>query len=416
MNNDSPEYINQAYNLIHHGSFYAANWDEMPHLPEYYSMRPPGYSLLVLVTLVLTGSPWALLIAQSVLSILLWMKLHHVIQHWYPRIPEKALNRYLLLALCLNPVQMILCNSIFSDILFQTLISLAIFSLLDFFEKPDVKPYIACTAFLVLALLTKPALVYFAWIHLAFSVYLYFRVYRKPFLLWIGWVMPMVVMLVSLAQYRVTGYYHYSCSKVFNLWAYNTTNFLNMKYGNDSGFVYKSDIYCQSMRRPTYREQYRFVDSACTTVIARNATSYALYHAQGMVNFFLAPGREYLIDYMKLNTIVPHNFMKDLNVYGIDGVRIYLASQPVALLLINFLATLWNLILMIALVYFVFYRRIPWIIRISLLIIIAYFAGVSSLALGTARYRLAIYPMILFCAAIIPEFVSKRKETKTASS
>jgi hypothetical protein len=58
MNNDSPEYMNQANNIIDHGSFYAGNWGHLPHNPALYSLRPPLYALMVLFTVTLTSNPF----------------------------------------------------------------------------------------------------------------------------------------------------------------------------------------------------------------------------------------------------------------------------------------------------------------------------------------------------------------------
>ena len=148
------------------------------------------------------------------------------------------------------------------------------------------------------------------------------RNYYEPVLFYSGigalacaLIMPLVLFCVSANNYKNTGYYHYNSSKVFNVWAYNTTNFLNMKYGNDSGYVYKNEIYRLSLSQPDFKRQYEFVDSACTHVLISNITSYSMFHAQGVVNFFLAPGREFVNGYMGIPDSQPKSFIKELKTH-----------------------------------------------------------------------------------------------------
>ncbi len=401
LNNDSYEYINQANNLIHHGSFYAAQWSQLPHLPEYYSLRPPLYSIFILITMYVTNSAYVLLFFQSLLSVFSWLLLRRYILKFIPHTSEGRLSVYLILALVLNPVQLVLCNSVFSDILFQSLLTLAFFSFLEGVAGHRSKFFFYYTLFLTLALLTKPALMYFAYLNILVAIFVFFRISRKGGILACALIMPLVLFCVSANNYKNTGYYHYNSSKVFNVWAYNTTNFLNMKYGNDSGYVYKNEIYRLSLSQPDFKRQYEFVDSACTHVLISNITSYSMFHAQGVVNFFLAPGREFVNGYMGIPDSQPKSFIKELNVNGLNGIKSYVSDQPLALFAINVLTTLWNAMLFVGLVVFAFSKRVPLNIKLLALIIVFYIAGVSSLAIGTARYKTAIYPILLFCNAWI---------------
>ena len=229
MNGDSMEYIYQAKNIVDQGSFYASNWDILPHNPAFYTLRPPMYGLMVLFTLHWSSNPFVLLFFQSALSIFIWIMLRNYLLKFIPGLSQKRLHIYMILALILNPVQLILCNSIFSDILFQFFISLAFFSLLNFISGRQTKYFLYYTLCCVLALLTKPALVYYAWINIILGLYFYFRIQKRWIIIACTLVLPLVLFIISSINKKVTGYYHFSASKIENLWTYNTTNFLNMK-------------------------------------------------------------------------------------------------------------------------------------------------------------------------------------------
>jgi hypothetical protein len=310
-------------------------------------------------------------------------------------------NIYLIIALLLNPVQLILCNSIFSDILFQFLISFAFFFLLEFLYGKQTRYFLYYILFCLLSLLTKPVLVYYAYLNLFLALYIYFKIKKEWKIPVYSLILPLYIIIICGINEHVTGYYHYSASKVENLWTYNTTNFLNMKYGNDSGYTYKKDIWKLSKLQPDFKQQYQFVDSACKNVLKSNIKSYSVFHLQGILNFFIAPGREFINGYLNQDEKEPRSFIKELNVNGWQGVKDYFASQPVLLFVLNILVTVWNLLLLAGLFVFTFSKRVPLNIKIIILTLIGYLAGVSSLALGAARYKIAIYPVLLFANAYL---------------
>jgi hypothetical protein len=329
-----------------------------------------------------------------------WISLASTVKQVVPELDESKMYFVLLLGLLLSPVQLILCNSVFSDILFQFLLCLAFFNLVDFIWGRSVRRYAYYILFCVLALLTKPALVYYAWVNVGLAVYLWLKVKRSVSVLALSFVLPMVMGIVSLINENVTGYFHYSSSKVENLWTYNTTNFLNMKYGHDSGFVYKRYIRTLSREQPNFKRQSIYLDSACTNVLKQNLVPYTVFHAQGVVNCLIAPGREFVNGYLNRNE-KPMSFIKELNVNGWSGLKNYFAAQPWPLFLLNIVITVWNILLLVFLGLFAFNRRFPIVLRIIVVLLIFYIAGISSLAIGSARYKIAIYPVLLFAMACV---------------
>ncbi len=401
MNNDSPEYMAQANNIIDHASFYTAYWDLYPHNPAYYSLRPPLYGLLVLITINLSTSVYVLLFFQSLLCIFVWLGLRRYLLHFIPGINQNRLHAFLSLALILNPVQLILCNNVFSDILFGFLLSFAFFSLLNFISRKEPKYFLYYTIFIALGLLTKPALVYYAWINIILGIFFYLRVQRSWILLVYPLLLPLIIFFICIINKNVTGYYHYSSSKTENLLSYNTTNFLNMKYGSDSGYSYKIELLKLSANQADFKQKMQFTDSACMHVLKQNIKGYTLFHLQGMVNFFLAPGREFILSYLSMKDSTPKNFLKELNLNGWNGIKNYIASQSIVLLLVNIMVTGWNVFLMLGLVVFAISKKVPFQLKLIALVLILYIAGVSSLALGAARYKTAIYPILIYCNAFI---------------
>jgi hypothetical protein len=131
-------------------------------------------------------------------------------------------------------------------------------------------------------------------------------------------------------------------------------------------------------------------------VFLKNSNSYALFHAQGVLNFFLAPGRDLIYSYIGKDDTEPKSFIRELNLNGWAGMKNYFSSPSLLLFLVNVLVTPWNILLLLGLLAFTFSKRVPFEIKIIAIFIILYIAGVSSLAAGTARYKVAIYPILLF--------------------
>jgi hypothetical protein len=112
-----------------------------------------------------------------------------------------------------------------------------------------------------LALLIKPALVYYAYVNILLAFWFYFKMQKRWTILAYATILPVVIFIVSNINKNITGYYHFSAIKTENLWTYITTGFLNMKYGNDSGYVYKKEIRERSEEQGDFKHQY--LDSAC---------------------------------------------------------------------------------------------------------------------------------------------------------
>lgn len=67
-NGDSAEYIYMALNIKQHFWFYCGN-PVLPVVPEYFTLRPPGYSLLLALIYLFSVSGWTVLVVQNIISV-----------------------------------------------------------------------------------------------------------------------------------------------------------------------------------------------------------------------------------------------------------------------------------------------------------------------------------------------------------
>lgn len=96
---DSPEYLQQAVNILYHGSFYAQNWDHA-HIAFFQTLRPPLYGLFIMVVKLVVDSNFAVLFVQDILSIFTLIAFNQFLKK---RFPGVASGMWLCLGLLFFP-------------------------------------------------------------------------------------------------------------------------------------------------------------------------------------------------------------------------------------------------------------------------------------------------------------------------
>jgi hypothetical protein len=143
-----------------------------------------------------------------------------------------------------------------------------------------------------------------------------------------------------------------------------------------------------------YPERARFEATAARRIILERPMPYAALHAQGVVNFFLDPGRFDLQVFFGLAPPAGQGLMARYSANGWGGVLAGLAALPPLQAAVLLLLLAWNALVLAAFVWWVARADVPMPVRLGALALVAYFALVTG-PVGAARYRLAVYPLLL---------------------
>jgi hypothetical protein len=150
---DSIDYLSQAENIKLYSSLYAAPW-QGPIKPDYYSFRPPVYGFLIYCIKSLVQTDYAILFVQMLISLSTFWGVQKFAK-------ELGLNQgktrlTLLITLFIYPSQIIHCNFVMSDILFQSLFFWSAYFTYKLWSEPSYRHSIASALCFALAMLTKP--------------------------------------------------------------------------------------------------------------------------------------------------------------------------------------------------------------------------------------------------------------------
>ncbi len=398
---DSAEYEQQALNLREHGSLYAWYWNQ-PVDNDYHTWRPPVYGSFIFLCKTISSSNYFFLFLQNLFSIgscvlLLYQCL---------RLPIQVNPRWWILAgTALYPSWFMIANSISADTLFLFVLMAAFTCFQEFLHSQRSIYFIAYNLLLILALFTKPALVYF-WIpNLVFCGYLYLC-QRKKILLLAPLLFPVMVAGWCARNEQVTGYWHFSSVSHINLVYYNANYPLMRKFGNDYADSVSAAILREADRQPTYAKRAHYIEEKSIGIIRQYPIDYAYWHLKGMVLLFLEPGRSDWIHYFNAPPPDDGSFSLAMDQKGLAGFWLYAQQFSLPMLLLMGILSCWNLGLLILSVWGLWKgRKIPYV---QFLILFFIYITVITGVVGCARYRLTVYPVMLLGAALTTKILRIR--------
>jgi hypothetical protein len=399
-NDDSPEYLWMASNIKNLGWFYSAN-PTLPIDPFFYSLRTPVYGFFILLVNFINPSVYAVLIAQNVVSIGVFMLLFYVLEEYKQNVIGWKI---IVITLVLSPATLRLANSILSDSLFQAFIFLSFFWLLKYFRHYSLKYLVLYNVFLVIALFIKPAILYF-WIpNMLFSIYLFY-LNRKPVILLLSVLLPTMIFVWCYRNEKLTGYFHFSSITSQDIIECYSHNPLVAKYGMEYADSVRISIINQSKTIPDFKERSEFLHREGMHIIMENLPIYVYVHIRGMFSFMLDPGRPEIESFFPLKPQKKMGFFNEVDQRGwVRGVWYYLNHVPILLLGYLFIAFLWNVVLFISLLCFLFYKKNPVLLRLAVFIFVGYICSVSVIS-GFSRFRSGILPILIFTVPFFIHFL-----------
>ena len=397
---DSDEYLQTAVNLKEHQESYNFIWTENKIL-EYYSLRPPLYGVFILIVKSVYNSDYFVIFIQNIISLFIWIYILFLSKDL--KIPSK-LPFIIIATLLLFPSQSILVNSIMSDIILQLWFVLSLSMLVYFFKTKKTSFLITYNVFLILAVYTKPALMYF-WIpNMFFSFYLY-TINKNIMVLASSLLLPLSIFIWCNRNENKTGYFHFSSIKTQNILSLNAGDVMKLTIGAPESTSVRKRI-LETANKLNYKEKNEFIIAASTRIIKDNILIYSYAHLKGMLNFMLATGRVDMVTFFPYKPEKEISIIKEIENNGLSGLKYYIDNVNLYLIIYMFFILLWNILLFLSTLSFYFTSEIHPAIKIFIIVIIGYICFVCGTA-GYARFKMALLPFIVLT---VPPFINSFKK------
>lgn len=390
---DSAQYIQLATNL-RQGVYYAGN-TALPVQEHLISLRPPVYSLFILLSWTLFGyQTWGILLLQNIISIRTCFLVRNTFTRLFPRTPYQGIYWLLIF---LYPMQMVFANMIFCDILLQCFLMLYLMQLLLLQQDHMSKRFFYMSLWLILGVFTKPVLYPFLFLHAAYC--LWYCIRSKKISIALTAALPLcLVLLYGSWNKRQTGIFHISSVQSLNMLEYNVKEYYLFRYGPGAAKVKMDAIADRLKQTKSFKEHY-----ALSAVIAREKVmaeplSYTGFHLLKSLQLFFDPNKlEFDIFSRQFHYEGNHqaSFFTSLRQRGWRGAWSYLKSYPFLPFLL--LTPLSGLIRLLGFVLFISNRKNSLAIRMVLTLFVLYFALITG-PVANARYFLPIMLVTSACA------------------
>src|SRR5690606_176150 len=126
---------------------------------------------------------------------------------------------------------------------------------------------------------------------------------------------------------QITGYFHFSSIKTYNLYDYNTKILLTYLHGPEAAEKTIAELVKPDSFYPGLKEKWAYLEAECFKIIKQNLGLYTFLHARGMVNFFLDPGRYDLYYFLPpLQTKTEISFFNSYRENGLAGIMDYFSK------------------------------------------------------------------------------------------
>ncbi|MCB0396360.1 MAG: hypothetical protein KDD36_06890 [Flavobacteriales bacterium] len=398
---DATDYLRLAENLRVHGLMYCGDLNE-PFLPALVSRRPPFYGLFITMLRFISSSPYLILAAQNLLGLLnVWLMLLCV-----RKITGVKQFPWWLLVILWFPSQYILANVIMSEVFFQTWLIWGLYHGICFLKTSSTRHLVIWQLLIVAAMLTKPIMYLFV---IPMMVLLAVMIWKKK-------VRPvvMVVILIPLSgiislsayNFKQTGYFHFSSIQNFNLLNYNTAYTLREALGPDPADSVMNELHNRLDTIPDFATRERATQRICTANLYRYKWTYLRMEVQGIIKFFIDPGRWDLYDFMGMRPQNDHGMAWHFRREGVSGWWRYVSSFPLLVWMYMIITYAVNFWIIFGLMRFTRATDIsPWI-RVCLVTVTLYFASITG-PLASGRFRVPVYPVI--ACMVLSGYVSRMK-------
>ena len=224
--------------------------------------------------------------------------------------------------------------------------------------------------------------------------------------------MPLTVLAWSVRNEHKTGYFHFSSIKMIGILDLNAGGVLALQYGEKKGYDIECKILQQSDRIKSYPEKCEYILTQSSEIIKAKPLLYSICHIKGMLNFMLATGRYdskmFFGDHPDEYEI---SLISEIKKQGVvNGLKYYCSIINSQYLLLTVLSILFNLLVLLSIILFVFDKSFPALSKCFILLIIFYSVIISGPG-GLTRYKVPILPYLVltlpFMHLLIKKFLNK---------
>jgi hypothetical protein len=403
--NDSFEYLYQAENIKNHSSLYSWKW-EKPFILQMWTLRTPVYGYFLYLIYNLSTSHFAVLLFQNLLAFVNFTGLVWLLKD--VKLPKKYLHGILLATLIFFPTRLVYTNMIMSELVLETGLFWAFFCLVKYLQNPNPRLMLLYNVLLAFSVLTKPVLVYFWLPNMVFMAYLVWKNRQKVLLLQ-SLIMPVSIAALCFYNQQVTGYFHYTSIKTYNLSDYNTQVLLTQLHGLDEAKRIVKGINQTDAAYANLEERLKHIEKESYAIIRKNLGLYTWLHFRGSVNFFLDPGRYDLVYFLPpLKTEKEIGFFNEWREKGFAGIVFYFSNLPPALTLYMALIFAMNLMTISAFIFWVFRRNQDLSLRIFAVLLMGYMAAAPG-PIGCSRFKEPVYFILVFATVFCAEYFWQKK-------
>jgi hypothetical protein len=314
---DSARYVQAALNLKQHGQLYARVWPQIAPVGQAvqeFSIRTPGYPAIILALGGEVEPPICLLVIQNMLSLLViggvflswtwWAQPHG--KQWF----------WAVLATLTFPAQLIYANAVMSEMVLQAVVLALLVAWLAYIKTRQLVYFSAVAAATVIALLLKPVFYPLAGIIALVGIIEGWR--RRQWGLALTALLPMVAVLSYMEwnQHR-TGYFHFSSIADINLLHYNAAGVLRQLNGPEAEEAWVAGVLRDAQAQPDFAARQYLIQQRAGAVLWAHPMTYAKQHLQGMVAFFLDPGRFDISEFLDLAPLAGGGFLAQARAGGL---------------------------------------------------------------------------------------------------
>jgi hypothetical protein len=382
---DSYEYLNQRDNWLREGHFYQGN-PEQPHRMYLETRRPPLMAFILATIKFICRQDVCIVIIQNLLSVGLLIYTMILLRKTDASFKVLLLPVFLLFF----PSQMIYASRIMADVFFQVLIFVAFCFLLS-----GRNNLFAFFLFLTLATFVKPIL-FGVW----FPALLILLLLRKKLSLkmrhFAGVItMASAVILFSWFNYQKTGIFAFSSAPESFLPDYVALPVLHLAEGREKAMEMHRQIHEKAQQQndyPSYRSM--LIGQSLSVTMNYPLTTIVLW-IKGIIQFFIDPGRWDVLAFTgRQPEEHPEGWLHRLKWQGPVAAREHWFKQPPWLSVFSIAAMGINLMLLFGFLLMLKDARYPLLFRVMAAVVVIYLALMTG-PLGSARYRLAIFPLLL---------------------
>ena len=390
---DSGRYRQAAANLLQHGQLYARAWPlDVPsgQQVQEFTIRPPGYPVILVALGSATRSPWLVLLVQNGLSL---FALGAVLSWWARRMLPSLRHWLGALVLILTfPAQIIYANGVMSETFLQSVLLALVAAIATFHQTGKLCYWLGAAGAVTLALLLKPVCCLLA-VGLGLGgVVLSWQ--RRRWLLFLIGLLPLGVMGTYMVwNQQRTGYLHFSSIAEINLLHYNAAGVVRQMEGPAVEECWVANVLRDANAQDSFAARQRLIRQKATAVLLAHPGIYTRQHLLGIGAFFLDPGRFDISAFLGLAPLAGGGLLAQVRAGGVWQAIGQLPLGLLASLLVVLLANIIRLMLAVR-----GFRRFGWRtgqagwwIAVGLLAYLAVLTG----PLGAARFLMPAWPLLL---------------------